>query len=136
MKNKLQIRDVVNQTGIDRETLRFYEQKGLLPTPARTESGYREFDQSVLTRLKFIKLAQEVGFSLKEILELLNVGQTKSISKSDLKRISDEKILALDERIRSFKSMRKLLVGFSQTATRLTKKSDCPILSQFHKLEL
>jgi MerR family copper efflux transcriptional regulator len=135
MKDKLQVRDVVKQTGIDRETLRFYEQRGLLPTPQRTEAGYRKFDQSILLRLKFIKLAQDVGFSLKEISNLLNIGKNKSISKSDLKRIADAKISDIDDRIKSLKSMRKLLVDFSQTATRLSKNSDCPILSQFKNLE-
>lgn len=136
MNDKLQIRDIVKHTGIDRETLRFYEQKGLLPKPTRTEAGYRQFDQDILIRLKFIKLAQEVGFSLKEISDLLSLGQTKSISKSDLKKIADEKISALDERIKSLKAMRKVLLGFSQATTRLSKNSECPILSQFKNLEL
>jgi len=136
MKKKLQIRDISQLTGLDRETLRFYEQKGLLPKPTRTDSGYRQFDSEVVIRLKFIKLAQEVGFSLKEILELLNIGQTKTLSKMDLKNIAKEKISDIDERIKSLKSMRKALNDLSQRASKITSKSNCPILSQFKTLDV
>ena len=136
MKDKLQIRDVVKSKGLNRETLRFYEQKGLLPKPNRTDAGYREYDKDIISRLKFIKLAQEVGLSLKEISELLSIGKNKSLSRSDLKKIADEKISALDERIRSLKAMKKLLRGFSDSTATLSKKSDGLILSQFRNLEL
>lgn len=98
--------------------------------------GYRQFDATVISRIKFIKLAQEVGFSLKEILELLNLGQGKAMSKSDLLDIAEKKISDIDARIKSLKTMRKLLVGFSKMAPRLTKGAECPILSQFKNLEL
>jgi DNA-binding transcriptional MerR regulator len=126
----------MKETGLDRETLRFYEQKGLLPKPGRTEAGYREFDADVIPRIQFIKLAQNVGFTLKEILELLNLGQKKSISKSDLRNLAENKISDIDKRIKSLNSMRKLLMGFSKMSTQLTKKSSCPILAQFKNLEL
>lgn len=136
MKAKLQIRDIIKETGLDRETLRFYEQKGLLPKPERTQAGYRQFDATVISRIKFIRLAQEVGFSLKEILELLNLGASKAISKGDLVEIAEKKISNIDARIKSLKSMKKLLVGLSKISTRLTKGADCPILSQIKNLEL
>jgi DNA-binding transcriptional MerR regulator len=136
MKAKLQIRDIFKETGLDRETLRFYEQKGLLPKPDRTQAGYRQFDAEVISRIKFIKLAQDVGFSLKEILELLNLGQKKVISKTDLRGIVEKKISQLDARIKSLKSMKKVLVGLSKIATQVTKGAECPILSQFKNLEL
>ena len=136
MKTKLQVRDIIKETGLNRETLRFYEQKGLLPKPQRTQSGYRLFDSDVIHRFKFIKLAQEVGFSLSEIVGLLNLGQKKSVSKDELKSIADEKISNIDARIKSLKAMRKLLSDFSKMTLRVSKESSCPILSQFKNLEL
>ena len=136
MKNKLQIREIVELTGLDRETLRFYEQKGLLPKPDRTEAGYRQFDPDVIVRIQFIKLAQDVGFTLKEIMELLAFGECSAVSKNELKKIAENKISSIDEKIKSLKTMRKVLVELSQRALSLSKKSTCPILSQFKKLEL
>ena len=136
MKDKLQIRDVTRATGIDRETLRFYEQKGLLPKAARTESGYRLFDPDVVDRIKFIKLAQDVGFSLKEILGLLQLGEKKGGTVEDLRSIADQKIKSIDERIQSLQKMRLVLTNLSKTALKVTKGSKCPILSQFKNLEL
>jgi MerR family transcriptional regulator, copper efflux regulator len=136
MKTKLQIRDIVKETGLDRETLRFYEQKGLLGKPERNSAGYRLFEAKVISRLKFIRFAQNVGFSLKEILELLNLGQKKALSKADLKKIAERKISEIDSRIKSLEAMRDMLAGLSQMSTRLTKSAECPILSQFENLEL
>jgi len=122
-------------TGLDRETLRFYEKKGLLPNARRTDVGYRQYDSTVVSRIKFIKLAQDVGFSLREILELLSLGEKKAVSKTELKSIATMKIADLDARIQSLQRMRKLLEDFSRTAVRPTKGSSCPILAQFKKLE-
>ena len=92
MKSKLQVKDITKLTGVDRETLRFYEKKGLLPKPVRTDSGYRQFSPETVVRLKFVKLAQDVGFSLREITELLKLGREKPVTGKDLKQIADSKI--------------------------------------------
>jgi len=63
----LKVKDIYEQTGVEREALRFYEKKGLLPKPMRTKSGYREFPKEVVERINFIKAAKQVGFTLKEI---------------------------------------------------------------------
>lgn len=136
MKAKLQIRDVVKLTGLDRETLRFYEQKGLLQPAARTDSNYRQFEPDVVTRLKFIKAAQNVGFTLKEISELLSIGHQKSVTRSDLQKIARSKIKDIDHKIQSLKAMRTVLRNLEKRASTITKNSDCTILSQFKKLEL
>jgi len=61
------------QTGIPVRTIRFYEQSGLLPPPARTPSGYRDYDTSAATRLRFIRAAQSLNLSLAEIGEILRI---------------------------------------------------------------
>lgn len=135
MKSKLQVKDITGLTGVDRETLRFYEKKGLLPKPVRTDSGYRQFAPEVVVRLKFIKLAQDVGFSLREITELLKMGQQKAVTRKDLKLIADSKISSIDQRIASLKEMRKILVDFSSRPLSEYKKSTCSILSELNFTE-
>ena len=69
----LKIGEVAKLSGFSIETLRFYEKRGLLGRPARTQSGYRLYDESVIERLSFIKKAQTLGFSLDEILALIKI---------------------------------------------------------------
>ncbi len=79
-------------------------------------------------------MAQEVGFSLREIHELLNMGETKNISKNDLKKVAEEKIMNIDERIKALKTMRKVLVDLSERALTMTKK--IPIVLSFLNLKI
>ena len=65
------IGQVAREAGIGIETVRFYEREGLLEKPARRESGYRQFEAEAVVRLRFIKQAQRLGFTLREIRELL-----------------------------------------------------------------
>lgn len=67
----LTIGRLAQEAGINLETVRYYERRGLLPKPPRTASGYRMFPPEAARRLRFIKLAQDLGFSLREVRELL-----------------------------------------------------------------
>jgi DNA-binding transcriptional MerR regulator len=69
--NALRTSDVAKEGGVNLETVRYYERRGLLPKPPRTPAGYRTFGTDAVRRLRFIKRAQDLGFSLKEIKELL-----------------------------------------------------------------
>jgi DNA-binding transcriptional MerR regulator len=64
---QLKTGELAKRAGVNIETLRFYERKGLLPEPPQRESGYREYPEESITRIRFIKRAQELGFSLDEI---------------------------------------------------------------------
>ena len=64
---------VAKQAGLGIEAIRFYEQKGLIPSPARSESGYRQYSADIVRRLGFIRRAKELGFSLKEIKKLIEL---------------------------------------------------------------
>jgi len=66
---------VAKATELNIETIRFYEKKGLIKEPARSLNGYRQYSQEDISRLRFIKRAKELGFSLKEITDLLNLNQ-------------------------------------------------------------
>jgi len=69
----LTIGQVAKRSGIGIETLRYYERKGLVEEPPRTESGYRQYPEDVVARIRFIRRAKELGFKLSEISELLSL---------------------------------------------------------------
>ena len=118
--------------GINIETVRFYERSGLIAEPKRTASNYRQYPQSDVARLRFIKRAQELGFSLKEIAELLSLRATPSRSRSRVKRLTEEKLGIIDCKIRDLQRMRKSLASISAACDGHGPVADCPII---HALE-
>ena len=87
----MRIGEVARQTGIGIETIRFYERKGLLAEPDRRPSGYRQYDNTVVARLRFIRRAKELGFTLSEINELLGLWFDKDTQCCDVRRKALEK---------------------------------------------
>ncbi len=85
MSEKLLIGQLAQLAGVKRDSVRFYERNGLLPKPARSANGYRAYDQATLARLRFIKKAQSLGFSLEEVRRILNLrGQGNTTCRSVL----------------------------------------------------
>ena len=87
----MRIGEVARQTGIGIETIRFYERKGLLAEPDRRPSGFRQYDDTVVARLRFIRRAKELGFTLSEINELLGLWFDKDTQCCDVRRKALEK---------------------------------------------
>ncbi len=135
-KDNLQIRDLVELTGLDRETLRFYEKKGLLPKAIRTTSGYRQFPRETIGRLEFIKIAKEVGFSLREIVDILNLGKRTVLTKRELNSIAEEKIKTINKKIESLKKMRQTLNEFTLCIGAKPTKPMTLILNEFKNLRV
>ena len=81
----MRIGEVARQTGIGIETIRFYERKGLLAEPDRRPSGFRQYDDTVVARLRFIRRAKELGFTLSEINELLGLWFDKDTQCCDVR---------------------------------------------------
>ncbi len=120
--------------GIGIETIRFYEREGIIEDPPRRESGYREYSTEIIGRLHFIKRAQELGFSLKEISELLalRVNPEEEIRVSGSKEAG--RIKARGDRahkIRDLKRMQKILNEVTEACVASKPISDCPILKSF-----
>ena len=107
----MQTKDIIELTGLDRETLRFYEKKGIISTPKRTTSGYRQYNDEVISRIKFTMMAKEAGFTLSEIKELLNLKES-GISCKTGRDLALDKMKELDERMKSLRSMKKVLNKF------------------------
>jgi len=110
------------------ETLRYYERRGLLPKPPRRESGYRLYPPESISRLRFIKGAQELGFTLEEIQDLLTLRVDEAASKADVRLRSHEKVAQIDEKIAALEQMRNALTHLIDKCHGGGPTSDCPIL--------
>ena len=89
----LQIGEVAKQSGIGVETVRFYEREGLIPPPDRSPSGYRQYPASVISRVQFIRHAKALGFSLKEIGELIALKHTPDSTCQHVKKTAEAKVI-------------------------------------------
>jgi MerR family copper efflux transcriptional regulator len=116
----MKIGEVATRTGVSVDTLRFYEEKGLLQ-PRRAANGYRLYPEQTLQLVGYIRLAQQLGFSLKEIAENLPLlWNSEGISGEMLAQLFAEKIALLDERIEQMQTLRNVL---AERATQM-----CPLL--------
>ena len=125
---RLTIARLAQEVGINLETVRFYERQGLLPEPPRSKSGYRLFPADAVVRLKFIKRAQELGFSLREIRELLALRMSPRTNKADVRRRAESKITEIENKIKTLESIRKSLLKLTQSCAACAPHSECPIL--------
>lgn len=127
---KLTIGQVAKQTGVTVETLRFYEKQGLIETPRRTSSGYRQYPQETVKRVRFIQNAKEVGFTLKDIAELLTLRQEPGTSCPDIKLRASLKIDEVDQKIRDLTRIREALARMIVKCSSEGPVSQCPILEE------
>lgn len=113
------------------ETIRFYERRGLLRQPSRGRTSFREYAKEDIGRVQFIKKAQEIGFTLTEIKELLALEKNSKVQCADLKNRVDEKISEVDQKINDLKQMKASLQKLSNAcekgaaSVRECKISDC-----------
>lgn len=120
--------EVAKQAGVNLETIRYYEQKGLLPKPPRSEAGYRCYPPDAVRRVQFVKRAQELGFSLEEIKELLGFRVRPNATCADIRRRAVAKMSAVDGKIRDLQSIRQALERLAGACPGKGPVSDCPIL--------
>src|SRR5574342_138792 len=102
----LSVGQLAKEAHVNIETVRYYERRGLLPEPKRRESGYREYSPEEVFRIRFIKRAQELGFTLKEISELLGLRVDSKTTCAKVKKQADAKISDIEEKIRLLKKMK------------------------------
>jgi len=131
MNEKLTIGKLAQASDIGVETVRFYERKGLIKQPEK-QGAFRYYSQDLIDRIKFIKRAQELGFTLKEVKELLELKIKNQSKCSDVLKKTESKILEIDEKISDLKKMKKSLKNLAQCCTSDDLPlSDCPILECF-----
>ena len=91
--------EIARQAGVNLQTIHYYERQGLLPRPPRTESNYRVYPQDAVRRVQFIKRAQELGFTLKEIKELLSLRAAPRAGCADVRSRAQAKVQNIDEKM-------------------------------------
>jgi MerR family transcriptional regulator, copper efflux regulator len=133
MKNQLgmTIGQVAKGAGVGIETIRFYEREGVIDKPHRRESGYRDFPSDTITRIKFIKVAQQLGFSLKEISELLALSANPKEKCSAVKRKAETKLTQIKQKIADLKRMQRVLSHVTEACDSNRPITECPILRCF-----
>jgi len=115
--------------GVNIETIRYYQRRGLLATPRKPVSGVRRYSSDILARLRFIKRAQELGFTLREIADLLKLGDG---SCKEARTLAERRLGDIVARIRDLQSMRQTLDKLIQ-ACRAGNQPPCPIITSLEK---
>ena len=131
--NGLTIGGVARRAGVGIETVRFYERRELIDEPPRRESGYRQFPEETVLRIRFIKHAQELGFSLREIKELLALRLDAGARCLDVRERAEAKISEIDAKIRSLRTMKRALTKLTAACSGKGPATECPILEGFQK---
>jgi MerR family mercuric resistance operon transcriptional regulator len=124
----LTIGQVARHAGVGIETVRFYERQGLLEEPARKQSGYRQYGEDVVARLRFIRRAKELGFSLKEIKELLALRVDPTTTCAEVRSKAAAKLTDVEQKIEALQRIRKALVKLTAVCRGRGPTSECPIL--------
>jgi Cu(I)-responsive transcriptional regulator len=120
------------EAGVNTQTLRYYERRGLLPKPARRGSGYREYSDDAVRLVRFVKRAQELGFSLDEIEELVKLRGVRRADRHRVRAIAERKIGDIDRRIAHLQSMRDALTTLVDACHR-GGPAECPIIDALNE---
>jgi len=119
---------VAEKAGVNSETLRYYERRGLLERPPRTPGGYRDYPTSAVELLRFIKRAQELGFTLEEIAELLHLDSGGPDSCQAARALAEARKADLDARIADMRRMSSSLGELIGTCELPRSDRSCPLL--------
>lgn len=124
----LTIGQVAKTADVNVETVRYYERRGLLPEPARRPSGYRSYSPEVVRRLRFIRHAQQLGFSLHEVSELLDLRVDPETPCSKVKQRAEAKHAEIERRIEDLRRMQHALATLANNCSGQGPIHACPIL--------
>jgi MerR family copper efflux transcriptional regulator len=129
MTRRLTIGQVARQAGLGVETIRYYEREGLLPIPnRRPSSGYRQYGPEAVSRLRFIRRAKELGFTLKEIKELLALTADTEATRADVRGRAEAKVADIETRIADLLRVRDALRALTTACDGDGPLDGCPIL--------
>ena len=124
----MKIGELASLAGVPAATIRYYERRGILADPPRTLSGYRRYGAGTAERLRFIKRAQELGFTLEEIEELLALRVEDPASCAAVEAKTREKIAHVAQKIRELKRLEAALSRLAEACTTRTATVECPVL--------
>ena len=120
--------EVAERAGVNVPTLRYYERRGLLPRPPRSAAGYRAYPPDTVGVIRFVKRAQELGFSLNEVTELLHLAGGGPDGCEAARSVAEERLADLEARIADLERMRTSLRRLVDTCGRPRTDRECPLL--------
>ena len=133
--SSLKLGELARRSGLGVETLRYYERRGLIPPPDRLPSGYRIYSSSILQRLAFIRRCKALGFTLEEILNLLQLQQQPECGSAAVKQRVEHHITDIRRRVEDLQQMLTTLEALSASCDGKGPASDCPILAFLEREE-
>ncbi|KNC89130.1 Cu(I)-responsive transcriptional regulator [Trabulsiella odontotermitis] len=123
----MNISDVAKKTGLTSKAIRFYEEKGIVTPPLRSDNGYRSYSQKHLEELTLLRQARQVGFNLEECGELVNLFNDPGRHSADVKSRTLQKVADIERHIEELQAMRKHLLALAEACPG-DDSADCPII--------
>ena len=124
----MQIGQLAQRTGVAIDTVRYYERQGLLPTPQRRASGYRQYDDGDVARLKFVRRAKDLGFTLQEIHELLDLSDDRHSDRAEVRSLAQRRLDDIERKLRELAAMRDALSRLVVHCSGHGPLQGCPII--------
>ena len=132
-EDRMTIGVLAHKSETDAQTIRYYERLGLMSEPERTESNYRLYNEDAVFRLRFIRRAKEIGFSLNDIKVLLSMADGKVRGCDEVREFAANRLDKIQSQIRNLKSMERTLSNLVSQCVNLKTLKDCPILDELIK---
>ena len=130
---KFSIGELAKQANVNIETIRYYERRGLISEPPRNKSGHRQYSHEAVKRTDFIKKCQTLGFSLKEIEEILELRVTSESTCADMKSRVTEKLTDVDRKMNELALIRDALSRLQKKCSGKGPIGSCPILEELYQ---
>jgi MerR family copper efflux transcriptional regulator len=128
------IGEAAAESGVSAKMIRHYESLGLLKPASRTDGGYRLYEPNDVHILRFIRRARDLGFSIKDVERLLGLWQKRRRTSADVRRIAEEHIEELDQKIAELRGMRRTLEHLVRHCHG-DDRPDCPILDDLSRID-
>ncbi|PPR22877.1 MAG: HTH-type transcriptional regulator HmrR [Alphaproteobacteria bacterium MarineAlpha10_Bin2] len=125
----MQIGRVAERSGVPAKTIRYYEEIGLISKPERTAGGYREYDKQDVDILRFVSRARSLGFSIKDVRNLLALYEDRERASADVKNIALEHVGEIERKMAELDSVRRPLLHLADKCHG-DERPDCPILEE------
>jgi Hg(II)-responsive transcriptional regulator len=129
---RLTIGKVAKLSGVGVETIRYYEREGMIQQPSRAGGGFREYPEDTIHRVRFIKRAQELGFSLSEISDLLSLRVKDRGACSKVKAKTELKLNQIERKIADLRRIQSALRNVKDSCERQAPGEKCPVLESFY----
>lgn len=127
--SRMNIGRLAELAGVNIDTIRYYERQDLVPPASRTAAGYRQYDESDLARLRFIRRAKEIGFSLAEIRDLLSLTIDRNSDMQGVRRKAEQRLEQVDRKLDELRRIRRGLRKLIEACPGTGELRRCPIVA-------